>query len=197
MGATNTRLQRWQGRTKITNARLNEAWDLLRQLADMLGVELPGVGAVRRPTVPPGARLGRIVAAGPAAEADFADERYWVQEIAIASATGWGEPLVGVDMDPITSTDPTTGDAFTLPRIVPVTNVPEQLAHSHAMQANQLVLYFSTIDRKEPTPNVRYIMAVGGTGGKGQYQHQGNVMVSDNQAGWDAPRAHDTLPNPF
>jgi hypothetical protein len=197
MATTKANLRRWQGPTRITNARLNEAWDLLAQLADLLGVALPVNGAARRPTIPPGARLGKIVAVGPNAEANFPDERYWVQELAIASAAAWGEPLVGTNIDPLTATDPSTGGAFTLARIVPVTNVPEQLSHSHALSVNQLVLYFSMIDRREPTPNVRYVMAVGGTGGKGQYQHQGNVMVSDNQAGWDAPRAHDTLPNPI
>jgi hypothetical protein len=197
-------LRRWAAGDPIRQRYLNEAVDVLQRVLEVLGINIDEEGDVSElgDAYSP-LRLGKVVSAGPAGEADFNDPRYWVRELDVRNGAG-NRAKVEVDNRPdevfADQIDPDTGDPVAGPTIVPirvVTNVPEILNDTHTIPVGTVVLYLSFYDRKLPTPNERNLMAVGGTLPKGQYKGQLFGNVTDNQTGFDFPRAHGTLANPF
>lgn len=149
-------------------------------------------------------------------EHTYTDPRYRVQ-IARISYGDFPEDLIklieedDVSQQPEAGTDPAnkvmvdeeevtpTGWTVTATNLVEITD-PLTGAGTHTLPENGTVVveikcYYDRVDNK-PIKQ-RWVFTSGATSRKGQYQHQADVMVSDNQEGWDAPRAHETLPNPI
>jgi hypothetical protein len=177
------RLNNWTSRQKLSAAHLNEAWNLLRKLAGVVGYDLNSVEKPKHEDPIPRVRLGKIVAAGPSSppEADWADERYWVIDSGITAGDTQNSLVVPVDLVPI----PAVSDSDSvLPVIHTVTNVPEILAHTHGLAVGTAVLYFELIDFADPTPNTRRVMAVGGLDDLGELDGQVHQMTSQLESGW-------------
>lgn len=112
----------WQRGDPITAAKLQQMADAIRELQLRLGDEGYVVrNAMRRAPVPH--RVGKIVAAGPSSEADFTDNRYWVQLTCPASADG----------DPASSGGMVYPDDTSTISIVCAANVSEESALSHLL----------------------------------------------------------------
>jgi hypothetical protein len=154
-------------------------------------------------------RLGVVEVAGPQAQPDYGDERYWVREHAIQGAPSPWDPVVLRAVADWTVKDPRLpenggGGDVTIRPVYTVTNVVEAVDHTHTPKSGTPVLFFGFHDAgttsgaaPNPQPLARYLMAVGGALPTGQYQEMVYKMVSQNQAGWDMTRAHGLVPNPF
>lgn len=179
-------LNRWTARQKVSASHLNEMWDLGAQIAAMPGFNFYREGTDQPLVVGP-FRQGRVVAAGPAGEADWPDERYWIEDVFIEHISTDTErsrvslQAVGAEVE---------GD-YTAPGIKTVTNWPEILEHTHTLAVNTPVLYVELQDAMYvsgsggPTgqPNRRFAMCVLALP---QGQYQGTVLQNVVDGHWGA-----------
>lgn len=152
------RLTNWTARQKLSAAHLNEAWNLLRTIAGVVGYDLNQVGEDARENFLPSVKFGEVVDEGPNGEADGTDERYWVVEMGIQAGDNQDSTIVPIDLQPQTFTNPVDGSDVTIPVIYTVTNVLEVYTHTHTLTVGTPVLFFELFDRADPTPNIRRVM---------------------------------------
>lgn len=128
--------------------------------------------------------IGKIVLAGPAAEADFTDYRYWVHLQKNVNLSTTNELIDTLDVQDRTTTD-----------IVAGFNLSEYTAGTHDLPVDTLVTILPCRfdEGSQAAPRTRYLIVTGGSLAQGMYQWQGYVMVSNNQTGWEFDRTHPLL----
>lgn len=195
----------WNARDPISARHLNEVWSESRTSR----ISFPGANVSRFPNgtgiqipdsfIPSGGYIGAITAAGPAGEADFPDEQYWVW-IQYAIADKWG---VTVDIE---EAYPGTGSDLTN-CIVPATNMCERSpggpvgAGSHGLTPGFPVLLLPVKGRVttagDTTPVQRFMFFSGGAESEPQLEGMVRQGVGNNKAAWKMFSAHYPIaPNP-
>lgn len=174
----------WAGKMPLKNAHLNEPNVVLRRL-----LRQPGIGEVdltgkQRLRTPPVLLMGIIVAAGPAGQADYADERYWVR---LARPKPAADDTVAIDYDIVADSAITKPDGsnFTYKPIFTVNNPGERLSHSHTLLVNTPVIFAGFPDGHQPIENLRYVMlGVGGGEDAPEFAGQIKQGVANGVAGY-------------
>jgi hypothetical protein len=189
------KLTDWAGRMALKNAHLNEPNTVLRKLLREPGIGEADMGkAGRRLRVPPLLMLGVVVASGPAAQPDYADERYWVR---LARPKPAADDTVAIDYEVIAdATMPKPdGTTFTYKPIFTVSNPGERLSHAHAIGVGTPVLFAGFPDGHQPVENLRYVM-LGGAGGESAPEFDGDVHrgTANGVSGWAPPSITNYTP---
>lgn len=169
----------WAGKMPLKNAHLNEPNVVLRKLLREPGIgEVDGRKPGRRLRVPPLLALGVIVANGPAGQADYADERYWVR---MARPKPAADDTALIEYDVVTdwTFDKPDGTTGTYKPIFTVSNLTETRAHSHHLQVGDPVWFAGYPDGHAPNENLRYVMAIGGAREAGEFYGMTEVTDPD------------------
>lgn len=195
------RLDNWAARQRVSARKLQQPVEAIRDLYRRLGADVEGVPLPYEND--PRWRLGKIVAAGPADEANYADERYWVRDAEIIAGASGAAQIV-IDESP--EWDPGDGGDPVVP-IYTVTNLPELLTHTHDLPYGLPVLFRDEYDRPVPDPENeadgefatpkaplrRLVMIVPDMPGRPQYEGMGLFGVANNERGWTFTPSVDTL----
>jgi len=149
------KLQRWGPGEPLDHKKLNQPVDAIERMTR--GVRLPR--QVNPPVVKVEAEswLGKIKNVGPASEADYTDERYWVARVYNDNELGdkTADPTFTEIID---SDDP-------LYRYVTATNLAENVDATHLLDTDgdQYVRVWAIYDKQDPTIRRFYFwQAVGG-----------------------------------
>src|ERR1044072_551864 len=149
-------LRDWKGKEHVSAAHLQEPVDALRRLQRAV-LNSNGASPVYE------CFLGVVVDAGPDEEADYSDERYWVQKASIPTSLSTDqitpEGYTAADLD-LGGHDPTPDE----PTIVTVTNLPELLDHTHNLTAGTPVHAFAFYDTTAANPRKHWVMSSGSAG---------------------------------
>lgn len=112
-------------------------------------------------------RVGIIVNTGPASEADYTDERYWVKDVSLDSNAGINDQVTFTPVEPraeeLPYSLPDGTSSVTVPTTFTVTNLPELVSHSHTQQVGKYVWYFTLVDGQD-NPVSHCVMSEGGSG---------------------------------
>jgi len=122
-------------------SHLQESVDALREIANASGYDLRH----HRKTITADWKLGKIVAAGPNNEADYDDERYWIELQAISDADPTDTLQVEVD-----DSEPYVDNSGNPKPIITATNLFEFLDSSHQLATDRLVWVKGKLDLGQP-----------------------------------------------
>jgi len=195
-------LQDWSKGESITAAKLNEQVRAINQgvvsggpdtLIQNLKVGGTNVSSAKKVSGVNAAIIGKIAIAGPDAEADYTDYRYWVQ--LTENNTIAANQLITDELNLLNvPADLPDGE-----RIVTAYNLSDYAEASHSLTEDTAVMLMRLcIDMPQEaglTRQWRWFI-VGGTGGGlpvPQYQYMTMQAVSQNQLGADWTRAHDLI----
>lgn len=192
------KITRWEGKQKLSNSHLNEVWDLEAKRAAMINdLVSDGVAADRGINSPIRIIIAKIVDAGPAAEADYTDERHWAIEVIINN----DGTITEYDQIETSDADPWHAPNDTMvPVILTITNLSDLADHTHTLTIGQYVLVFALIDSTPVdsdgnvigAPNFRYV-TLGGSESKGEFIGMNHTMVAQNVDGWQFDTLHAEL----
>lgn len=183
-------LRDWSRGSRLSAAHLQEPITILRKFMSRPN---SGFAQLSNQSVRPvfDLHLGKIVATGPASEADYTDERYWVKPQYIVGTNLTSDQITTGDIPAPTIPDNSDGSGQTVDDILTVTSLPEVDGHSHHMRAGELVLYLGIYDWQDQS-KLHYVMIPSLP--TPQYEFQVYMGVGNNKAGFALPEAHPILP---
>lgn len=180
----------WIAKEQVSARKLNQEVIALRRLMSVMGWDENRFGDAGRPAYITPIRLGKIVAAGPGGQADYADERYWVREQSIlkGAANDWDQIKLNDVQDYTIRNAPQAGGGIgdvTVKPVYTVTNLGEALEHTHTLPPDTPVIFLGFHDATNPTPATRWVMVVGGGAEEGpEYAGQVHQGVANETPGW-------------
>jgi hypothetical protein len=150
------RLTDWVKGNVLTHEHLQEPNDAIRDLYRQHDPSTPFVPASARPDIRLALLLGRVTNAGPAAEADFSTELYWVRIHGIAPTNTQTEQIT---LDPRFElpADPDDDEEPAVPLIVPATNASELATHTHNLAVDTPVMLLPFYDAQDE-PTLHYLI---------------------------------------
>jgi len=95
----------------------------------------------------------QVVATGPAGEADYTDERYWLKRVRPNNTDGSAVSAATLGEYAIDAVDRAIFNAFT------ATNLAEMAAHSHNLKVDDPVTCYQWADKSEPYVMKRFFVA--------------------------------------
>jgi hypothetical protein len=150
------RLTDWVKGNVLTHEHLQEPNDAIRDLYRQHDPSTPFVPASARPDIRLALLLGLVTNAGPAAEADFSTELYWVRIHGIAPTNTQSEQIT---LDPRFElpADPDDDEEPAVPLIVPATNPSELATHTHSLAVGTPVMLLPFYDAQDE-PTLHYLI---------------------------------------